>query len=63
MGVKFHPHAQVRIIERGVTEAEVIATVKGGAKFSAQFGRTGFRQNLLSMLSGEGNFIPQSGWR
>jgi len=30
----------------GATEAEVIATVKGGERFPAKFGRTGFRRNF-----------------
>lgn len=47
MTVRFHPHAQARIIERGTNEEEVLATVEHGEKFSAKFGRTGFRRNFL----------------
>lgn len=32
--------------ERGATENEVKATVEHGEKFSAKFGRTGFRRNF-----------------
>ena len=32
--------------ERGASEAEVIATVRDGERFSAKFGRTGFRRNF-----------------
>lgn len=46
MSVRLHPHAQARLIERGATEAEVIATVESGTTFPAQFGRTGFRRNF-----------------
>ena len=46
MSVRLHPHAQARLIERGATEEEVIATVVGGDTFPAQFGRTGFRRNF-----------------
>ncbi|MCL1466642.1 DUF4258 domain-containing protein [Argonema galeatum] len=46
MSVRLHPHAQARLIERGATEAEVIATVESGTPFAAQFGRTGFRRNF-----------------
>jgi len=35
-----------RLAERGATEAEVIATVEGGERFPAKFGRTGFRRNF-----------------
>lgn len=42
MNVRLHPHARSRLIERGATEAEVIATVESGTTFPAQFGRTGF---------------------
>ena len=44
--VKIHPHARKRLIERGATEQEVIATIEKGEKFPAKFGRTGFRQNF-----------------
>ncbi|MBI5099931.1 MAG: hypothetical protein HZB30_11910 [Nitrospirae bacterium] len=43
--VRLHPHAKDRLIERGATEQEVIATVEGGETFPAKFGRTGFRRN------------------
>lgn len=44
--VRLHPHAQVRLAERGVTEDEVIATVESGESFPAKHGRTGFRRNF-----------------
>lgn len=46
MNVEFHPHARERMAERGATEAEVIAAVREGKRFSAKFGRTGFRRNF-----------------
>jgi len=46
MAVRLHPHARVRIGERGVTEGEVRATVEHGEQFPAKFGRTGFRRNF-----------------
>ena len=46
MSVRFHPHAQKRMKERGATEDEVSATVKRGEQFPAGFGRTGFRRNF-----------------
>ncbi|WP_242040666.1 hypothetical protein [Coleofasciculus sp. FACHB-1120] len=46
MSVKLHLHVQARLIERGATEAEVIATVEGGTTFPAQLQRTGFRRNF-----------------
>ena len=46
MKVKLHPHAQARILERGATEREVIATIEHGEQFPAKFGRTGFRRNF-----------------
>jgi hypothetical protein len=46
MAVRFHPHAQERIQERGATEAEAAATVEYGERFPAKFGRTGFRRNF-----------------
>jgi len=45
MKVKLHPHAQARILERGATEREVIATVENGEQFPVRFGRWGFRRN------------------
>jgi hypothetical protein len=44
--VRLHPHAAARIAERGATPDEVAAAVTGGERFSARFGRTGFRRNF-----------------
>lgn len=46
MTVHLHPHARERLIERGATEAEVVATVSQGGTFPAKLGRTGFRRNF-----------------
>ncbi len=46
MGVRLHPHARERMLERGATEDEVVATVEKGERFPAKFGRTGFRRNF-----------------
>ncbi len=46
MNIRIHPHARERMLERGASEAEVIATVQEGEKFPAKFGRTGFRRNF-----------------
>jgi hypothetical protein len=46
MRVRLHPHALDRLIERGVTREEVVATVEAGERFRAKFGRTGFRRNF-----------------
>ena len=46
MQVKIHPHARERLVERGATEQEVVATVENGETFPAKFGRTGFRRNF-----------------
>jgi len=44
--VRLHPHAMERLLERGASEAEVVATVENGETFPAKFGRTGFRRNF-----------------
>ena len=46
MAIRLHPHARERLIERGATETEIVATVSQGAPFVAKFGRTGFRRNF-----------------
>ncbi len=46
MTIRLHPHAADRLVERGATEAEVRATIEAGERFSAKFGRTGFRRNF-----------------
>ncbi|RUT02211.1 hypothetical protein DSM106972_062860 [Dulcicalothrix desertica PCC 7102] len=56
MSIKLHPHAQARLIERGVTEEEVISTVEGGVNFPAQLGRTGFRCNFVFNAEWGGKF-------
>jgi hypothetical protein len=39
-------HALERMIERGATVAEVVATIDTGERFPARFGRIGFRRNF-----------------
>lgn len=34
------------MLERGVSEAEVAATIREGQRFAAKFGREGFRRNF-----------------
>ena len=46
MEVVLHPHAKVRLAERGITEEEVISTVTYGERFPSKFGRVGFRRNF-----------------
>lgn len=46
MAIKFHPHARERLRERGTSENEVVKTVETGERFSAKFGRSGFRRNF-----------------
>ena len=45
MAIEIHPHARERMKERGATE-EVTSTVRDGERFSARFGRVGFRRNF-----------------
>ncbi|HVH73977.1 MAG TPA: DUF4258 domain-containing protein [Stellaceae bacterium] len=45
--MKFHDHAAARMAERVASEDEVAATINGGERFPAKFGRTGFRRNFL----------------
>ena len=47
MVIRLHPHALIRLVERGATEAEVIATVRDGERYTAKFGRVGFRRNFV----------------
>jgi hypothetical protein len=44
--VDIDPHARERIIERGATENEVVATISAGERFTAKYGRAGFRRNF-----------------
>ncbi len=44
MHVELHPHASERLSERGATQAELVDTVLHGERFSAKFGRMGFRK-------------------
>lgn len=46
MNIRLHPHARERLVERGATEPEVIATVSHGGSFPVKLGRTGFRRNF-----------------
>ena len=72
MAVRLHPHAATRILERGATEAEVIATVEGGERFPAKLGRQGFRRNIVYNSTWRGRFyankqveaiaVDEDGW-
>jgi hypothetical protein len=44
--MRLHPHARERMLERGASEDEVAATIGGGERFAAKFGREGFRRNF-----------------
>ena len=46
MTIRLHPHAAMRMAERGAAPEEVEATVVAGERFPARFGRTGFRRNF-----------------
>ena len=46
MEVTLHPHAQERLVERGVSVEEVTAVIMSGEQFPAKFGRVGFRRNF-----------------
>ena len=44
--VFFHPHALLRMGERGTLEEEVAQTIREGEQFPVKFDRTGFRHNF-----------------
>ena len=44
--MKLHSHALSRMLERGASEDEVVATIREGERFAAKFGREGFRRNF-----------------
>jgi len=44
--IRLHPHARVRLEERGASEEDVKLTVKSGERFGAKYGRIGFRRNF-----------------
>ncbi len=46
VNIRLHPHAQLRLAERGATEKDVVATVEGGERFPAKYDRQGFRRNF-----------------
>ena len=45
--IRLHPHARVRLAERGVTAEEVAGTIRDGDPFVAKLGRAGFRHNFV----------------
>ena len=50
------PHSKSRMRERGATEKEIKLTVETGEKFTAKFGRTGFRRNFIFNKNWLGKF-------
>jgi uncharacterized protein YuzE len=63
MIVQLNPHAARRLLERGATEAEVVATVENGERFPAKHGRTGFRRNFPFAGLWRGRPYANSNWR
>ncbi len=47
MTIHIHPHARMRMSERGATESEVRETVQYGERFPAKYGRIGIRKNFV----------------
>lgn len=72
MEIKLHPHARDRLRERGATEDEVKATVTSGERFTAKYGRTGFRRNFPFQAQWNGKYysvkqveayaVEENGW-
>jgi hypothetical protein len=54
-GIRFHPHARERMNERGATETEIVETILHGERFSAKFGRCGFRRNFTDSFEWRGH--------
>jgi len=46
MEIAIHPHARERVLERGTSHDEVIATVMHGERIPAKYGRVAFRRNF-----------------
>ena len=44
--MRIHPHARERMQERGASEQEIETTIGQGERFTAKFGRQGFRRNF-----------------
>jgi hypothetical protein len=47
MNLRIHPHARLRMVERGITEEEIIQTIDTGERFAAKYGRQGFRREFI----------------
>ena len=72
MKTRLHPHALTRLVERGASEDEVIATVEEGENFPAKLGRHGFRRNFEYNAQWRGRFyankqveaiaVEENGW-
>jgi hypothetical protein len=46
MIIKIHPHAEIRMNERGILHSEIEETINNGETFDAKYNRTGFRKNF-----------------
>ncbi len=56
MEIQIHPHAKERMLERGVSEAEIMDTLNNGELFPAKFERAGFRRNFPYNTTWHGHF-------
>ena len=72
MKINIHTHGLQRMLERGATQEEIVATVEQGEQFPAKFGRTGFRRNFIFEGEWNGEFygtkqleviaVPENDW-
>ena len=54
MAIKIHPHASLRMEERGATLIEVIETIEAGRSSEAKFGRIRYEMTFLCAGSWQG---------
>jgi hypothetical protein len=46
MAIIIHPHARLRMAERGVSAEEITVTIENGEHIEAKYDRMGFRHNF-----------------
>ena len=55
---RFHPHAEARLSERGITREEVFETVQTGEQHAVRRGRTCFRKKFTYNRKWLGRYYP-----
>lgn len=56
MDIRLHPHARIRMVERGATENEARETIETRERFPAEFAGTDFWKDFVFQVEWNGQY-------